>query len=358
MLPASLRFHGNLLVSSLGLLLGTTVAACSEKAPADPAPASGGAGGAQGGSGGSTGGTGGASAGSGGSTPSGDALLGIFSVALHPADEDSPTPFTTVSGVAYSGGYPTDVIETPVASEGGCTTYKFSRHSCSSPTCTGAQVCAGLNDCRAAPDLVSVGTVTVDGIGASPLSLAEINNKYQYAGPDIAYPGFESGAPLSLSATGGFYPAFTVATTGVAPITLSETTFELASGTPLLVEWEPGGNADAIVSVSLNISRHGGSAGYLECKVSDTGSLTIPAVPITRLIELGVAGYPQLTLMRSSRAEAPVPGGKIVLESTAVAIPTLTVEGICSCFDSADCGTCEDSTKTACDSVRKVCLAP
>jgi hypothetical protein len=358
MLPTSLRFNGNFLVSSLGLVLVTAVSACSEESPSDPAPGSGGAGGTLGGSGGSagaSGGAGGSSAGTGGA--SGDALLGTFSVALNPAVDASTPAFTTVWGAVYSGAYPTDVIETPVASEGGCTTYQFSRHSCISPMCTGAQKCAGPNDCQATPDLVSVGTVTVDGIGAAPLTLSAVNNNYQYVA-DIEYPGFEEGAPLSLSATGGAYPAFTIATTGVSPVTLRGTRFELASGTPLLVEWEPGGNADATVSVSLNISRHGGSAGYLECKVSDSGSLTIPAVPITRLIQLGVAGFPQLTLTRSSRAETSVPGGKIALQSTAVVIPTLTVEGVCSCFDSADCGTCDDSTKTTCDSVRKVCLAP
>jgi hypothetical protein len=135
-------------------------------------------------------------------------------------------------------------------------------------------------------------------------------------------------------------------------------TFELARGKPLLVEWEAGTNADASVSVVLNISRHGGSAGYLECTGTDSGSLAIPAGPTTRLIELGVAGFPQLVFTRRSRADVAVSGGKIALQSIATAIPTLGIEGLCSCFDSSDCGTCEDSGKTVCDSVRKVCLAP
>jgi hypothetical protein len=356
MLPASLRSHGNLVLSSLGLLL-AALPACSES-PSEPAPGAGGTGGAMGGSGGASGASAGSggSAGSSGTGPSGDGLLGTFTVALNPA-VDGSSAFTSVFGVVYSGAYPTDVIETAIGSEGGCTTYQFSRHSCISPACTAAQKCAGPNDCRATPDLVSVGTVTVAGLGAAPLTLAAINNNYQYPA-DIEYPGFTEGAALSLSATGGFHPAFTVTTTGVAPVVLLGTSFELASGMPLRIEWEPGGNPDATVSVSLNISRHGGSAGYLECKVGDTGSLTIPAVPITRLIELGVAGFPQLTLTRTSRAEASVPGGKIALQSTAVVIPNLTVEGLCSCFDSGDCGACEDSTKTVCDSVRKTCHAP
>lgn len=337
----------------MALLVAATLG-CSSETPS-PAPATGGAGGSQGGSAG--GGSGGASGGTGGVAPSGDAVIGTFSVALNPAVDASTPAFTTVFGTVYSGEYPTDVIETPIASEGGCVTYQFSRHSCSNPVCSGAEKCAGENDCRLAPDLVSVGTVTVEGVGATPLTLSAINNNYQYP-LDLDYPGFEEGASLTLAATGAFHPAFTVATTGVSPLVLRTDRFELGSGKPLLVEWEAGSNADATVTLSLNVSRHGGSAGYLECKSSDSGSLTIPAGPITRLIELGVAGFPQLIVTRTSRGEAALPAGKIVLQSTAVAIPTLAVEGLCSCFDSTDCGTCADTTKTACDSVRKVCHAP
>lgn len=304
-----------------------------------------------------TGGSSAAGGGAGGGTPSGDALLGTFTVALNPAVDESTPAYTTVFGKVYSGAYPTDVIETPIASEGGCTTYQFSRHSCIEPSCTGSQRCAGPNDCRDTPDLVSVGTVTLDGIGDAPVTLSAINNNYQYPA-DLEYPGFDEGAPLTVSSTGGTYEPFTITTTGVAPLTMRGEAFELAEDTPLRVEWEAGGNADAKVSVSLNISRHGGSAGYLECETNDSGSLTIPAVPITRLIQLGVAGFPQLTLVRSTRADAAVTGGKIALVSTAMAIPPLTVEGVCSCFDSSDCGSCDDTSKTVCDSVRKVCHAP
>jgi hypothetical protein len=353
MIPSLLRSHGIFRIPSFGVLFALALPACSEDSPSDPASTSGGTGGS--GGTGTSGGTGGSTGGTGGSGAS-DVLLGTFTVSLNPA-ADGIAAFTTVLGTVYSGAYPTDVIETPVASEGGCTTYQFSRHTCSSPTCTAAEKCAGPNDCRATPDLVSVGAVTLDGVGTAQLRLAETNKKYQYPA-DIEYPGFSEGAELKLSAAGAFYPAFTVTTTGVAPVVLGATTFELASGQPLLVEWEAGGNPDATVSVSLNISRHGGSAGYLECKVSDSGSLTIPEGPITRLISLGVAGFPQLTLTRTSRGEASVPGGKIALLSTATIIPTLTVEGVCSCNDSVDCGSCEDSTKTTCDSLRRVCLAP
>jgi hypothetical protein len=338
----------------LVLLVGATFA-CSTKDD-DGTPATTGGAGGTGGSGGASGGSGGTAAGSGGSGGSSDAVVGTFVVALKPP-QDGQDAFTTIYGDVYSGAYPTDVIETPVVSEGGCTVYKYSQHTCISPACTTAQKCAGPEDCQAVPELVSVGTVTLGGVGASPLTLTLTSNRYQYP-LDLEYPGFDEGAALSISATGAFYPAFTVATTGVAPLTLSADTFELTSGMPLLVEWEAGANPDATVSINLNISRHGGSSGYLECTGSDSGSLTIPAGPVTRLIELGVAGYPQLVLTRSSRAEVAVSTGKVTFQSAATAVPTLTIDGLCSCFDSSDCGSCEDTTKSVCDSVRKVCHAP
>jgi hypothetical protein len=218
-------------------------------------------------------------------------------------------------------------------------------------------VCAGPDDCRALPSLVSVGEVSLTGIGSGLLVLSEVNKNYQYAG-DIAYPGFEDGATISLTAAGDFYSAFSISTTGVAPVMLHADEYVLASRQPLLVEWDPGTNPAAKVTVSLNISRHGGSAGYLQCETDDSGSLTIPASPISELIALGVAGFPQLLVMRHTRAETPVTNGKVLLEVAAIANPTLGVEGLCSCFDSSDCGTCSDATKSVCDSVRRVCISP
>jgi hypothetical protein len=266
--------------------------------------------------------------------------------------------YTSVAGKVYSGEYPSDVIETPVVTGGGCTTYEFSRQPCLDVACTSSQVCAGPDDCRERPTLVSVGTVSVSGIGTGSLSLSAVNNNYQYPG-DVPYPGFDAGATISLTASGNHYPAFTVSTTGVAPVTLTKNEYLLSSGDPLLVEWDPGTNDDAEVILLLNISKHGGSAGYMRCDTDDSGSFTIPAGPIQALIDLGVAGFPQLTLTRRTRGEAAVPGGKIGLDVAAEAIPSLAVEGYCSCFDASDCGgSCSDSTKTVCDPLRRLCNAP
>ncbi|MDQ2643214.1 MAG: hypothetical protein M3020_05340 [Myxococcota bacterium] len=321
-----------------------------------------GTGGSPGSNGGTPGSTGGSPSSTGGDSSTGgsasdpDAIVGTFTVTLNPAAELMDA-YTSVIGKVYSGAYPTDVIETPLASGNGCTTFKFSRQSCIDVTCTGSQVCAAPDVCRDVPKLVSVGKVSIAGIDPGSLMLSGVNNNYQYPA-DITYPGFAEGAAITLSASGDFYPAFEVSTTGVAPAVMKADSYLLAPGQPLALEWEPGGNADADVSIVLNISKHGGSAGYLRCDTTDTGSLTIPADVLRELIDLGVAGFPSLTLTRRTRGVTPVTGGKVALDVAAEAHPPLDVEGYCSCFNSSDCGSCSDATKTVCDSVRKLCNAP
>jgi len=332
---------------------------CSSDSNEDPAATGGVPSAPTGGSG--TGGSGNASTGgsqgqTGGAPSDSNAIVGTFAVTLNPADA-SMDAYTSVIGKVYSAAYPTDVIETPLETGNGCTTYKFSRQACIDVTCTGSQVCAAPEVCRDVPRLVGVGKATITGIEPGTLSLSAVNNNYQYPA-DIAYPGFAEGATITLSAEGDFYPAFEVSTSGVAPVVLQGDAYLLAPGKSLTVEWEPGANTDADVSIVLNISKHGGSAGYMRCDTTDTGSLTIPAEPLQALIDLGVAGFPALTFTRRTRGETAVAGGKIALDVAAEAHPKLEVEGYCSCFNDGDCGSCSDGTKTVCDSVRKLCNAP
>jgi hypothetical protein len=236
--------------------------------------------------------------------------------------------------------------------------YKFSRQLCTNPACTASQTCTGTNVCKDKPSLVSVGDVTLDGIGASQLKLSATNNNYQYP-IDLPYPGFDEGAVVTLNATGGAFAAFSVSAKGVAPVELEQSSYELSTGKALTIDWTAGSaSAGAKILISLNISKHGGSAGYMKCQTSDSGSLTIPANLVQALLDLGVAGFPELLFTRSARAEASVSAGKIGFEIDALAKPPLSIEGYCSCFDSGDCGTCSDTTKTVCDSVKKLCHAP
>jgi hypothetical protein len=326
--------------------------ACSPDAKEDSAPSAAG-------TAGSTAADGGASGG--GSAPLGGTSAqgphGTFTIALNPEVEDEPA-YTSIYGKVYSGPYPTDVIETVVASDAKCTVYKYSLQACYDPSCTGDQTCVAENVCEARPSPVSVGDVSVTGIGASPLKLSATNLNYQYP-LDLPYPGVSEGEPVTLTASGGAFTPFSISAPGVAPIATSESSYLLANDQPLTVNWTPGASSvDAEVTATLNISKHGGSAGYMLCTTTDSGSLTIEADVLNALLGLGVAGFPELLLKRSTRGEATVAGGTIALDVEAVAKPGLNVEGYCSCFNDSDCGSCADKTKTSCDSLKRLCKKP
>lgn len=343
-----------------GFLLAGSLA-CSSNDKGDGTPSTAGSG-ASGGTG--TGASGGTSA-EGGTTAGGSVSAGgtagkrptgSFTISLNPAVEDAPA-YTAVFGKVYSGPYPTDIIETLVTSDDNCKVYKYSLHACFDPSCTGEQTCVAENVCETKPVPVSVGNVNITGIGDSSLKLAVTNLNYQYP-LDLPYPGVAEGEPVTLSGSGDTFDAFSVSASGVAPIDTKEASYLITSGQPLTVTWTPGASQETEITATLNVSKHGGSAGYMLCTTTDTGSLTIAADTLKALIELGVGGFPELLLKRSTHGESTVNDGKIGLEVEAVAKPALNIDGYCSCFNASDCGSCSDKTKTACDPLKRICKTP
>lgn len=330
-----------------GLLVAGSMACSSEDKAGAPAAAGGSSA-----DGGGAGGGSGPVAGSSAQSP-----FGNFTIVLNPAVEDAPG-YTSIFGKAYSGPYPTDVIETVIASDDSCTVYKYSLQACFDPTCTGEQTCVAQNVCEAKPSPVSVGDVSVTGVGDASLKLSSTNLNYQYP-LELPYPGVTEGEPVTLTGSGGPFPAFTVSAKGVAPIATTESSYLIATDQPITLKWTPGASsADAEVTATLNVSKHGGSAGYMLCTTTDSGTLTIGADVLKALVELGVGGFPELLLRRSTRGEAKVNDGKITLDVEAVAKPALNIEGYCSCFNDSDCGSCSDKTQTSCDPLKRLCKTP
>lgn len=292
----------------------------------------------------------------GGTSPS-KGPVGNFAIVLNPAIENAPA-YTSIVGNVNSASYPSETIETVIASDSNCKVYRYSIPGCFEPECTGDEVCVALNVCEAIPSPVSVGDVSVDGVGPSSLKLSLTNYVYQYP-LDPPYPGVTEGQPVTLTGTGGVFSAFTVSAKGVAPLVLSNSSYLISKNQPLTLDWTPGAaSVGAEVTVTLNISKHGGSAGYMQCKTTDSGSLTIAAEVLQKLVDLGVAGYPELLVKRSTHGEATVNTGKISLDVQAEAKPALNIEGSCSCFNDSDCGSCTDKTKTSCDSLTRLCTTP
>ena len=303
--------------------------------------------------------TGGANAGgtSPGAGSSSKGPVGTFTVALNPVVENEAA-YTSIFGKVYGGPYPTEIIETVIASDSSCKVYKYSLQACYDPTCTGDQTCVAENVCETKPSPVSVGDVSVEGVGPSLLKLSATNFNYQYP-LDLPYPGMTEGEPVTLTGSGGSFSAFTISAKGVAPIATSAASYLVANDQPLTLKWTPGASSvGAEVTATLNVSKHGGSAGYMQCTTTDSGTLTIAADVLKALVQLGVGGFPELLLKRSTHGEATVAAGKIALEIEAVAKPALNIEGYCSCFNDSDCGSCTDKAKTSCDSLKRLCKTP
>lgn len=286
-----------------------------------------------------------------------DAVVGTFSLYLNPAVEDQPA-YDSVIAAVYAWAYPSDITETVKSESAECAVYTYGLEFCDPACASGNEVCIGNNTCRAKPALVGVGDVTIEGVGDTTLKLSNVNNNYQNVGA-ITYPGFNAGDPIQLSATGGYYPAFDITTSGVEPVVLSQSSYVLSSKSDFVLEWTPSSVASSVpIQVLLNVSKHGGSYGYLKCETADTGQLTIPAEQIAALLKLGVSGFPSLLVTRSSTGMAALEAGVITFNVTAIAKPMLDIEGYCSCFDASDCGACGDGTKTECDTTTKLCYAP
>lgn len=122
---------------------------------------------------------------------------------------------------------------------------------------------------------------------------------------------------------------------------------QLGTGKALSLSWTPpGASATSRIGIKVDISHHGGSKGKIECDVPDTGSLEISADLITELIQLGVAGYPSVTLKRSTGAETSIAPGKVTLQALSAVSIDLQVAGVTSCSTDDDCAsgkTCQSN---------------
>ena len=96
-----------------------------------------------------------------------------------------------------------------------------------------------------------------------------------------------------------------VVATAVAP---------LERGKPIALAWTaPTMPGVARMEIKVDISHHGGAKGKIECDVADTGAVMIPSDLATKLIDLGVAGFPNLFIITG-------PGSPSVLTNMIVSI--------------------------------------
>jgi hypothetical protein len=307
--------------------------ACSSSS--DPA-ASGGGGGSGAGAGGAGGSGGGGSTGTLAYKPCDpNNRAGLFSVSLVQSD-DTPS-FTAFQGGVKNGIDPTRAWDES-AKEGDCRVLKGRMLVCSTP-CAVGKVCAGSNMCVDEPTTQDTGTVTVTGLGATQtVSFIAGQGYYATLPAGTAFPPFAPDAQVLLKSTGGKYPALSLAGRGVEPLEFAGTGLLIARGKPLAVSWTaPKKAGSSRIHVSMDIAHHGGIASRLECDVADTGSTTVPATLINKLLDQGMAGFPSINLTRQTLDSTMLAPGCVEFAVASARERSLDVEGVISCTGNPPC---------------------
>lgn len=299
-----------------------------------------------------TGGAGGSSGSGGGSSAAAGGVLGGFEVRLVAADPVlNSDAYSSFAGTVYDSVVPDSGSWSLEAESGDCKLFAPRTPFCD-PACGSNAVCADDDVCIANPTTVDVGTVRLEGVGSTPLSVTPGTNHY-YMTPvtsTLPYPPAAEGARVSLSADGGSFGPFTIESEGIAPLDLSiPDPLPVAPNQPVVLTWVPGSSARARILVELDVSHHGGTKGKITCETADSGSLEIAASLVTELLALGVAGFPTIDVGRRAVGTARVARGDVVLLVVNDVKRNVSIPGLTSCGDPSECPTGQDCVDFRCE---------
>lgn len=279
--------------------------------------------------------------------PAQDEKVGTFTVRLvapQPATGSRPATsgHATINGTVFTGPVPEETVWEVDMEQGDCRLLTPRVPFCEID-CAGG-VCVEDDQCQDSPAARSVGTLTVSGLkaaeGGSEFSVSPINGSYSTPGSvSLPHPPFEEGDEVRVKAPGeGAAPAFEIVAKGIAPFELTTTEFPLRPNMPLALAWKAPEQPElGRIEVKLDISHHGGTKGKVECDAGDTGSLEIAAPLVTKLLNLGVAGFPTITVSRVSRGSVATSIGTVTLQLLSDVERGVDIEGLSSCADNSDC---------------------
>ena len=165
----------------------------------------------------------------------------------------------------------------------------------------------------------------------APLSLSPATSMIVYQSPSLAYPPCEAGSKVTASSDG-----FALEAECIAPLELTgPEPLPVKTGEVVHVTWKAASGAKSLIRIGLDISHHGGKKGQIDCEVPDTGSFDIPATLVTKLIGLGLAGYPTINVNRVSLGTDTKNAEASLLLSSAITRAVDT--GVKSCLDDVEC---------------------
>jgi hypothetical protein len=293
---------------------------------------------------GACGGNGAAQAGPGGTEDDSDATplsyepctaeqrVGSFTIGL-------TEQYTSVGGKVFDAVAPRDV-PVAVASEGPCTLFAAPVMQCNPACDVSTQVCGEQNQCLPQPAARDLGKVTVRGL-LVPLELEPNRVTKAYANPASArlpQPGFEPGANLRLSSSGGDYPPIDLRAWGVSLLEGVTNPIVVRPGQGVELSWQPPADpGPARVHLNLNINHHGSTSSWIECDVEDVGMAVIPVALIDPLLERGRSGFPTLTVTRRSVSSTRIEPGCIELAVSSERVSDVELDDFQSCGSLAEC---------------------
>jgi hypothetical protein len=263
-----------------------------------------------------------------GSSSSPSDVRGSVVVSLNAAVGDGEA-YSTLIGRFFSGPTPDPFPLKLDTKDASCELKVPLLPFCSEP-CS-PDVCTGDDQCTPYPAAVAVGTIAVNGLGDA-LSLSPATSMIVYQSPSLAYPPCEAGAKVTASSDG-----FALEAECIAPLELTgPEPLPVKTGEVVHVTWKPAASgAKSLIRIGLDVSHHGGKKGQIDCEVPDTGSFDIPAPLVTKLIGLGLAGFPTINVNRVSLGVDAKNAEVSLLLSSSVTRPVDT--GVKSCLDDAEC---------------------
>ncbi len=245
--------------------------------------------------------------------------------------------FGVVEGEVREGVVPT-AISNVVADDGRCQLLERRNLACF-PACVGVETCGETGACIPFPRGLSVGQVSISGLTKETV-MQPLSPGNRYFSPGADNPPFPVATQIVLSAAGDEgLPGFQLFGMGSEPLPEAPS-WVLAAGSDLVVEWAaPTADVETTVLIELTIDQHGLTPLSLSCELEDTGSATIPASTVDRLIASGVTGFPNGRIMRRTADHVDLAIGCVDLLVGSRFAASVSVAGFTPCNDPGDCPT-------------------